>query len=170
MGHSRSRQGLHSTGSRTTRACGPVGPVATSSVAPKIATVGTPNAEAICIAPESLVRNSSQRGRQVDELRERGLAGDIGDVVAVQQLRDLLAEGSLGARAEQRDGCAASGGQFRRRFGKTLRKPALGSAVSRAGADADDRFFWIADRVCGVIVISPAGSVSISPARRSSSR
>ena len=40
MGHSRSRQGLHSACSRTTRASGPVGPVVVSSVAPKTATVG----------------------------------------------------------------------------------------------------------------------------------
>src|SRR5205823_4117772 len=58
MGHSRNRQGLHSTGSRTTRASAPVGPVVESSVAPKTATVGTPNAEAMCMAPESLVRKT----------------------------------------------------------------------------------------------------------------
>src|SRR5579862_3366251 len=40
MGHSRLRHGLQSTGSRTTRARGPVGPVPRSSVAPKMATVG----------------------------------------------------------------------------------------------------------------------------------
>ncbi len=60
MGHSRSRQGLHSACSRTTRASGPVGPVVVSSVAPKTATVGTPSADATCIAPESLVRNRRQ--------------------------------------------------------------------------------------------------------------
>src|ERR1043166_8722111 len=60
MGHSRLRHGLHSTGSRTTRARGPVGPVVVSSVAPKIATVGTPRAEATCIPPESLVRYTRQ--------------------------------------------------------------------------------------------------------------
>ena len=42
-----------------TRECTPVGPVATSSVAPKIATVGMPKAEAMCIAPESFVRKTS---------------------------------------------------------------------------------------------------------------
>src|SRR5262252_32260 len=40
IGHSRSRQGLHSACSRTTRASGPVGPVVVSSVAPNTATVG----------------------------------------------------------------------------------------------------------------------------------
>ncbi len=60
IGHSRHRQGLHSTGSRTTRLDELVGPVATSSVAPKTATVGTFSAAATCIAPESFVRNSSQ--------------------------------------------------------------------------------------------------------------
>src|SRR5579863_8089883 len=50
MGHSRSRQGLHSACSRTTRAKGPVGPVVVS-VAPKTVTVGTPRAEAMCMAP-----------------------------------------------------------------------------------------------------------------------
>ena len=56
MGHSRLRHGLHSTGSRTMRASGPVGPVPYSSVAPKTATVGTPSADATCMAPESLVK------------------------------------------------------------------------------------------------------------------
>src|SRR6185312_3053609 len=60
MGHSRLRQGLHSTGSRTTRASGPVGPVVVSSVAPKIATVGTPRAEAMCMPPESFERYTRQ--------------------------------------------------------------------------------------------------------------
>ena len=40
---------------RTTREFAPVGPVASSSVAPNTTTVGTPNAELICMAPESLV-------------------------------------------------------------------------------------------------------------------
>src|SRR5690349_1404916 len=60
MGHSRFRQGLHSTASRTTFARGPVGPVASLSVAPKTATVGTPRADAMCIAPESFVRYTRQ--------------------------------------------------------------------------------------------------------------
>src|ERR1017187_10040131 len=49
MGHSRSRQGLHSACARTTRASGPVGPVVVSSVAPNMATVGTPSALATCM-------------------------------------------------------------------------------------------------------------------------
>src|SRR5581483_9837423 len=60
IGHSRNKHGLHATGSRTTRLCVPVGPVASSSVAPKIAIVGTPRADAICMGPESFVRKTSQ--------------------------------------------------------------------------------------------------------------
>ena len=58
MGHSRSRHGEQSTGWRTIRADGAAGPVASALVAPKTATVGTPNAAATCIEPESLVRKS----------------------------------------------------------------------------------------------------------------
>ena len=50
--------GLHSTGSLTTRVRGPQGPVTTSSVDPKTATVGMPSAAATCIGPESLVSTS----------------------------------------------------------------------------------------------------------------
>ena len=60
IGHSRSRQGLHSTSSRMTRARGPVGLVVMSSVAPKMATVGIPRAEAMCMAPESFVKKRLQ--------------------------------------------------------------------------------------------------------------
>src|ERR1035441_3975562 len=60
MGHSRSRQGLHSACARTTRARGPVGPVVVSSVAPNMARVGTPSALETCMAPESLVRKRRQ--------------------------------------------------------------------------------------------------------------
>ncbi len=63
MGHSRSRHGLQETGSRTMRDSGPVGPVVMGLVAPKTVTVGTPSAEAMCMAPESLVRKSSTRRR-----------------------------------------------------------------------------------------------------------
>ena len=77
MGHSRFRHGLHSTGSRTTRASGPVGPVATSSVAPKTATVGTPSAEAMCIAPESLVRYTRQAAAKSMNSASDGFAREI---------------------------------------------------------------------------------------------
>src|SRR5437764_914747 len=38
---------------------GPVGPVVVSSVAPKIATVGTPSAEAMCIARRKILQEPS---------------------------------------------------------------------------------------------------------------
>src|SRR5437660_12575272 len=55
IGHSRSKHGLHSTACLTTRVRGPYGPVTVSSVEPKIATVDTPSAAAMCIGPESFV-------------------------------------------------------------------------------------------------------------------
>jgi len=58
IGHSRSKHGAQSTGSRTSRAAGPNGPVAVSSVGPNTVTEGTPNADAMCMAPESLARNT----------------------------------------------------------------------------------------------------------------
>src|SRR5215469_879981 len=57
IGHSRSPHGAQSTGSRTMIADSPSGPVAFSLVGPNTVTVGTPSAEAMCIAPESFVRN-----------------------------------------------------------------------------------------------------------------
>ena len=122
MGHSRSRQGLHSTGSRTTRAWGPVGPVVVSSVAPKMATVGTPSAEAMCIAPESLVRKSSQAAARSMNCARAGLAGVVGHLWPLQPLRDLFAERPLAAGAEQRDGRAACCGQIAPRLRRNVRE------------------------------------------------
>ena len=58
-GHSRLRHGLHSTGSRTTRESGRW---AGSDIVGRAedGDVGTPSAEAMCIAPESLVRYTRQ--------------------------------------------------------------------------------------------------------------
>src|SRR5260370_11621163 len=55
IGHSRRRQGLHSTACLTIRVWGPYGPVAVSSVGPNIATVGIPNAAAQALVPETFL-------------------------------------------------------------------------------------------------------------------
>src|SRR5262249_31295160 len=55
IGQSRNKHGLHSTWYLTILVRGPNGLVTLSSVEPKTATVGTPNAAAMCIGPESFV-------------------------------------------------------------------------------------------------------------------
>ena len=62
IGHSRRKQGLHSTWCRKTVCPLPSGPVRRGSVEPKTATTGTPSNAARCIVPVSLV--SSKRHRR----------------------------------------------------------------------------------------------------------
>ena len=61
IGHSRRKQGLHSTWCRKIVCPLPSGPVRRGSVEPKTATTGTPSNAARCIVPVSLVSNKLHR-------------------------------------------------------------------------------------------------------------
>ena len=141
MGHSRSRQGLHSTCSRTMRAQAPVGPVVVSSVAPNTVTVGTPSADAMCMAPESLVRNKPARSGQIDELAQRGFAGEVADRPrrGADRAGNRFAQRAFRRRAEQRHRSAVRARHRAAASAKRSGKPALGIAIGGAGADSDHR-------------------------------
>jgi len=104
-----------------------------ASVAPKTATVGTPRAEATCMAPESLVRNRPAGGRKVDELAQRGFTGEVAHVEARAAEAQFhgLAEGALRGRAEDesapRAGLPGTPLRHQRRgLGEPFRHPTLG--------------------------------------------
>src|SRR4029077_3356427 len=61
IGHSRRKQGLHSTWGRKIGCPLPSGPVRRGSVEPKTAPTGTPSNAARCIVPVSLVSNKRHR-------------------------------------------------------------------------------------------------------------
>ena len=181
MGHSRFRHGLHSTGSRTTRASGPVGPVAISSVAPKIATVGTPSAEAMCIAPESLVKYTRHAAaNSINSASEVSPAKFLGRTPS-QRRGHGRAQLALLFRSENRDRRADFPRDTVGGFREPLRQPALGRSECRARAHADHDVAQIraretaepASRAAAAPssrIRSFAGIASMMPARRSSSR
>ena len=102
MGHSRSRHGLHSACSRTTRASGPVGPVVVSSVAPNTATVGTPERRGDVHCAGIVGQEEAAGGGQVDEFAQGGFAGEIADLdaAAPQRFGHRFAERPLAGRSE----------------------------------------------------------------------
>ena len=84
-------------------------------------------------------------GGQFDELRQGGFPGIVGDLqIAVnssEQGGNLFAQRALVLGAKDCDGGIAGDGYLGRRFGETLRQPALGGSIGGAGADAYQRCY-----------------------------
>ena len=74
-----------------------MGPVPTWSVAPKIATVGTSSADAMCMLPESFVRYTRARRRQFDVFAQCCFTCEVVDAdTALSNIgRDVLAQCAL---------------------------------------------------------------------------
>ena len=70
IGHTRRPQGLHSTPRLTMRTRVPNGPVARSSVEPKMATSGIPSAAARCMGPESFATINLHRAMSASNCRK----------------------------------------------------------------------------------------------------
>ena len=137
IGHTRRPQGLHSTPRLTMRTRVPNGPVARSSVEPKMATSGIPSAAARCMGPESFVTINLHRAMSASNCRKEvspaAIAGVCFMALAISSARGRSA-------ADPKISTSAFNAPIRRSASpaKALGQPALGRAEGRSRSKAHE--------------------------------
>ena len=143
---------------RTMTERGPAGAVAKYSVGPKIATVGTASAEATCMAPESLVRNTRQAAASSMKRTSVVSPARFSTGRPARRMASAIAWHSRCSAGEPKSTIAASREAARRRALST----------NRSGNHCFARLFWAPGSPRRLAFESPWSETDFSPLQRAS--